>query len=209
MNDIMQPNITDAESLMSWIKNVHMKDLWDVLVNEDELLWLNKYVASFFLQLKNDVLRRVVGKPHLYKYFLKWYENLKELSENIHQNILPNVDVMKKELLTNISADEHLPATEKEELEQQVILLASDLEENLIPVPYRLKSMEDIVSKMKKKVFKEDWSVLLLDFSIFREGEEGEKLAKFNFLYKQIVSAINSYYTFVKMIEHIAKTIKH
>ncbi|MFA7717977.1 MAG: hypothetical protein WC875_04645 [Candidatus Absconditabacterales bacterium] len=195
---------------MSGVKNDYMKDLAGILVNVNEktLKELNRYL-SFFNLLKTVILRRVVGKPYLYKHFLKGYENIKEISETIHQNVLPSLDSVKEDILSNIRNSD-LPAESKEAFEQNMISWVSDLQRKLIPIPYRLKTMEEITVKMKDKVDNDESTLLLdLDLSLIGDTEEGkEELRQFSKSYDDIRDAINEYYAFIKAVDKLTGLIK-
>ena len=180
-------------------------NLKDILIDKKSVKKLNNYL-NFLPQFRTDILKRFVGTPHLYRHYLKWYERIKEISTNIHENILPNINSIKETLLTRITAST-LSSAEKKQYEENINSLASDLEYKLIPIPSRLATMKDVLERTKKDADPSWWEppIQSFDFWLVRSPSEWEDLKKFNNAYRDITSAINSYYQFTTMIDHITK----
>jgi hypothetical protein len=82
------------------------------------------------------------------------------------------LDSVKEDILSSIRNSD-LPAESKEAFEQNMISRVSDLQSKLIPIPYRLKTMEEITAKMKDKVDNDESTMLLdLDLSLTGDTEE-------------------------------------
>lgn len=102
---------------------------------------------------------------HLYKKFTQEYKRTQPLAEELITRMW-DVQNEKKELQSMINKNWDISEQEKDKIQKEIKEMYEHVESFLVPIPYRLKKLEDIIHGLKKELWVEEWVTNVFSFEL-------------------------------------------